>query len=85
MRYVVIIPDGAADEPIGELGNRTPLEAARLPNIDWVASHGRTGTVKHIPPSMFPGSDIAIMSLMGYDPKANYTGRAPIEAATTDD
>ena len=81
MRYVVIIPDGAADEPIGELGNRTPLEAARLPNIDWVATHGRTGTVKHIPPSMLPGSDIAIMSLMGYDPKANYTGRAPIEAA----
>ena len=80
MRYAVIIPDGAADEPIGELGNRTPLEAARLPNIDWVASHGRSGTVKHIPASMLPGSDIAIMSLMGYDPKSNYTGRAPIEA-----
>ena len=78
---MLIIPDGAADEPIGELGNRTPLEAARLPNIDWVASHGRTGTVKHVPASMLPGSDIAIMSLMGYDPKANYTGRAPIEAA----
>ena len=81
MRYAVIIPDGAADEPIGELGNRTPLEAARLPNIDWVASHGRTGTVKHVPAAMPPGSDIAIMSLMGYDPKANYTGRAAIEAA----
>lgn len=80
MRYAIIIPDGAADEPIGELGNRTPLEAARLPNIDWVASHGRTGTVKHIPAAMSPGSDIAIMSLMGYDPKTNYTGRAPIEA-----
>ncbi len=81
MRYAVIIPDGAADEPIGELGNRTPLEAARLPNIDWVASHGHSGTVKHIPAAMPPGSDIAIMSLMGYDPKSNYTGRAPIEAA----
>lgn len=81
MKYVLIIPDGAADEPIGELGNRTPFEAARLPNIDWVASHGRTGTVKHVPASMLPGSDIAIMSLMGYDPKSYYTGRAPIEAA----
>ena len=81
MKYAVIIPDGAADEPVGELGNRTPLEAARLPNIDWIAAHGKTGTVKHIPPAMNPGSDVAIMSLMGYDPKTYYTGRAPIEAA----
>lgn len=81
MRYAVIIPDGAADEPVGELGNRTPLEAARLPNINWVASHGRTGTVAHVPANMPPGSDIAIMSLIGYDPRENYNGRAPIEAA----
>ena len=81
MRYAVIIPDGAADEPVGELGNRTPLEAARLPNIDWVASHGRIGTATHVPPKMLPGSDIAIMSLIGYDPRKNYNGRAPIEAA----
>ena len=81
MRYAVIIPDGAADEPLGELGNRTPLEAGRLPNINWIASHGRIGTVKHVPPNMTPGSDIAIMSLIGYDPRENYSGRAPIEAA----
>ena len=81
MRYALIIPDGAADEPIGELGNRTPLEAGRLPNINWIASHGRTGTVTHIPANMPPGSDIAIMSLIGYDPRKNYSGRAPIEAA----
>lgn len=81
MRYALIIPDGAADEPIGELGNRTPLEAARLPNIDWIANRGRIGTVKYVPAGMQPGSDIAIMSLMGYNPRENYTGRAPIEAA----
>ena len=81
MRYAVIIPDGAADEPVGELGNRTPLEAGRLPNINWIANHGRTGTATHVPPNMQPGSDIAIMSLIGYDPRKNYNGRAPIEAA----
>ena len=81
MRYAVIIPDGAADEPVGELGNRTPLEAGRLPNINWIASHGRTGTVTHVPTNMQPGSDIAIMSLIGYNPQKNYNGRAPIEAA----
>ena len=81
MRYAVIIPDGAADEPVGELGNRTPLEAGRLPNINWVASHGRTGTANHVPTNMQPGSDIAIMSLIGYNPRKNYNGRAPIEAA----
>ena len=84
MRYAVIIPDGAADEPVGELGNRTPLEAGRLPNINWIASHGRTGTVRHVPANMPPGSDIAIMSLIGYDPRENYSGRAPIEAAGQD-
>ena len=81
MKYAVIIPDGAADEPVGELGNRTPLEAGRLPNINWIANHGRTGTAAHVPTNMQPGSDIAIMSLMGYDPRKNYNGRAPIEAA----
>ena len=81
MKYALIIPDGAADEPVGQLGNRTPLEAARLPNIDSIASQGRTGTVLHIPSAMQPGSDVAIMSLFGYDPHKNYSGRAPIEAA----
>ncbi|NIA07952.1 MAG: cofactor-independent phosphoglycerate mutase [Actinobacteria bacterium] len=81
MRYAVIIPDGAPDEPVGELGNRTPLEAGRLPNINWVAGHGRTGTATHVPTNMPPGSDIAIMSLIGYNPRKNYNGRAPIEAA----
>lgn len=81
MKYALIIPDGAPDEPVGQLGNRTPLEAARLPNIDWIAAHGRTGTALHIPPAMEPGSDVAIMSLFGYNPQENYTGRAPLEVA----
>lgn len=81
MKYALIIPDGAADEPVGQLGNRTPLEAARLPNIDSIAAKGRMGTALHIPAAMQPGSDVAIMSLFGYDPQKNYSGRAPIEAA----
>lgn len=81
MKYIVIIPDGMADEPIQELGNKTPLEVARRPNMDYMARHGMTGLVQTIPPGMQPGSDIGNMALLGYDPKTSHTGRAPLEAA----
>ncbi len=81
MKYAIIIPDGAADLPIEELGGKTVLEAANLNNIDSLARRGRVGMVHNVPEGYPPGSDVAIMSLLGYDPKKYYTGRAPIEAA----
>jgi len=81
MKYAIIIPDGAADTPIEGLGGRTPLAAAEKPTIDAVARAGKIGTVCNIPPSMPPGSDVAILSLLGYDPTQYYTGRGPLEAA----
>ena len=81
MKYAIIIPDGAADEPLKELGDRTPLEAANTPNMDWIAQHGRQGTVRTVPQGFESGSDVAIMTLLGYDPAKFHTGRAPLEAA----
>ncbi len=81
MKYALIIPDGAADAPLDELDGRTPLEAADIPNFDWIAAHGKIGTVRTIPDSMPAGSDVAILSVLGYDPREFYTGRAPLEAA----
>lgn len=69
-----------ADTPLESLGNKTPLEAARTPNMDYIASNGISGLVSTIPDGMAPGSDIANLSLFGYDPKIYYTGRAPLEA-----
>jgi 2,3-bisphosphoglycerate-independent phosphoglycerate mutase len=80
IKYAIILPDGAADEPIEELDGRTPLEAANLPNIDSIARAGRLGTVRTVPEGFVPGSDVATMSLLGYDIRKHYTGRAPIEA-----
>ena len=80
MKYAIIIPDGAADEPIEILGNKTALEAANIPNLDKLSIEGRQGLVRTVPPNMTPGSDVAQMSLLGYDPIRFYTGRAPIEA-----
>lgn len=80
-KYALILPDGAADEPVRELGGRTPLEAARTPNIDWIATSGRQGTVVTVPRGWAPGSDVATLSVLGYDPLRYHTGRAPIEAA----
>ncbi len=71
-----------ADEPIEELQGRTPLEASRTPNMDFFARNGQVGRVRTIPEGMPPGSDVANMSLMGYSPRAYYTGRAPLEAAS---
>jgi len=81
MKYAIIIPDGAADLPQAELGGKTPLAAAATPNMDWVAMNGKCGTVRTVPKGMACGSDVAILSVLGYDPKQFYTGRAPLEAA----
>ncbi len=79
-KYAIIVPDGAADNPIEEFDNKTIFEAAQTPNIDKISTDGRQGIVQTIPEGMEPGSDVAQMSLLGYDPKRYYTGRAPIEA-----
>jgi 2,3-bisphosphoglycerate-independent phosphoglycerate mutase len=79
-KYAIIIPDGAADEPLEQLGGKTPLEAALKPNLDKISERGRLGLVRTVPEGMEPGSDVAQMSLLGYDPRKYYTGRAPIEA-----
>lgn len=80
-KYVIIVPDGAADKPLAQFGERTVLEAAETPNMDKVSRHGRQGLVQTIPDDMEAGSDIAQMSLLGYDPRKFHSGRAPIEAA----
>lgn len=80
-KYAIVLPDGAADEPIVELDGRTPLEAARTPNMDWIAAHGRLGRVLTVPKGFSPGSDVATLSLFGYDPNVEHFGRAPLEAA----
>jgi len=81
VKYAIVIPDGAADRPSEALGGRTPFEVARLPHMDRIAAEGRLGTVQTVPPGMAPGSDVAILSLLGYDPVTCYTGRGPLEAA----
>ncbi len=80
-KYVIIIPDGAADEPLEPFGGRTPLEAAETPNLDRISTMGRQGLVQTVPDGMEAGSDVAQMSVLGYDPTRSYSGRAPIEAA----
>src|SRR4051794_14017229 len=80
MKYAIIIPDGAADDPLKELNGQTPLEAAKIPNMDRVASEGRVGLVRTIPEGFESGSDVATMCLLGYDPAVYHTGRAPLEA-----
>jgi len=81
MKYAIIIPDGAADEPLKELGGKTPLEAAHTPNMDRIAMEGRQGIVRTVPEGFESGSDVATMCLLGYDPAIYHTGRAPLEAA----
>lgn len=81
MKYIVIVPDGMADYPIARIGNKTPLEAARTPNMDFLAQQGMVGLVRTIPEGMKPGSDIGNMAILGYDPKVCHSGRAPLEAA----
>ena len=81
MKYAIIIPDGCADEPQESLGGKTPLEAARLPAMDAVVKAGVIARGNHTPAALPAGSDTANLSLLGYDPLAHYTGRAPLEAA----
>jgi 2,3-bisphosphoglycerate-independent phosphoglycerate mutase len=81
MKYVILVGDGMGDYPVAELGGRTPLEAAATPNLDLLASRGELGCARTIPPGMEPGSDIANLAIMGYDPARYHTGRAPLEAA----
>ncbi len=84
MKYVIIIPDGAADEPIEQFGGKTVFETADISNIDKLSRTRRLGIVQTVPEKMSPGSDVAMMSLLGYNPKMYYTGRAPIEAVAMD-
>ena len=79
MKYAIIIPDGCADEPQESLGGKTPLQAAKLPNMDRIAQMGVVGRSNNVPEPLTPASDVATLSLFGYDPLAVYTGRAPLE------
>lgn len=81
MKYAIVLPDGAADVPLPELGDRTPLEAAHLPHMHQVAARGMLGRVVTVPAGFTPGTDVATLTLLGYDPHVYYSGRAPIEAA----
>ena len=81
MKYVVLVPDGCADEPLAELGDRTPLEAARMPHLAALAARGEVGLTNVIPEGLPPGSDVGNLAILGYDPAVYHTGRAPIEAA----
>jgi 2,3-bisphosphoglycerate-independent phosphoglycerate mutase len=81
MKYAIVIPDGCADEPQDSLSGRTPLAAARTPHMDAIAAAGVVGRASHVPASLPPGSDVANLSLFGYDPLKHFTGRAPLEAA----
>jgi 2,3-bisphosphoglycerate-independent phosphoglycerate mutase len=81
MKYAIVIPDGCADDPLETLGGKTPLQAARKPNMDRIAQLGFVGLSNNVPASLTPASDVATLSLFGYDPLVVYTGRAPLEAA----
>ena len=80
MKYIMLIPDGMADLPMVELDGMTPMQAAKTPNFDALAEKSLVGSVLTVPPGMYPGSDVANMDLLGYDPRKYYTGRGPIEA-----
>lgn len=80
MKYIIVLGDGMADRPIEALGNRTPLEVANKPHIDALAKKSAVGLVSTVPEGMKPGSDVANLSVLGYDPKVCYTGRSPLEA-----
>lgn len=82
MKYLILVPDGAGDEVIEALGNKTPLEVAEIDTINRLAHKGTVGLVKTIPDGVAPGSDAANLSVMGYDPAVYLTGRAPLEAAS---
>lgn len=82
MKYLVVLCDGMADYPVEALGGKTPLEAANTPNMDKFAKDGYVGLVKTVSDDMKPGSDVANLSVLGYDPHKYYTGRSPLEAGS---
>jgi len=82
MKYLVLLGDGMADEPVAELGGKTPLEYAKTPNMDLLATKGELGLVETVPPGFHPGSDVANLTVFGYDTSRCYTGRSPLEAAS---
>jgi 2,3-bisphosphoglycerate-independent phosphoglycerate mutase len=81
MKYAIVVPDGCADEPQAALGGRTPLQAAHVPHMDRIVRAGVVGLTDNVPVEFTPASDVATLSLFGYDPREVYTGRAPLEAA----
>src|SRR5437879_778656 len=81
MKYAIVIPDGCADEPLAALGGKTPLQAANTPAMDEIARLGVVGRANNVPAHLSAGSDVANLSLFGYDPNKYFTGRAPLEAA----
>lgn len=81
MKYIVLVPDGMADHPMEKLGGKTPLEVADTPNMDYIVRNGMLGQAKTIPDRLAPASDVANLSILGYDPRVYYSGRAPLEAA----
>lgn len=82
MKYVILLCDGMADYPIEKLGNKTPLQAAKTPNMDKLAKTSTIGLVKTVADNLKPGSDVANLSVLGYDPEQYYTGRSPLEAGS---
>ena len=82
MKHIIILGDGMADEPIPELGDKTPMEVANTPTMDWLASHGRVGRLKTVPIGYHPGSEVANMSVLGYDLDKTFEGRGSLEAAS---
>ncbi len=79
-KFIVIVGDGMADYPLEGLGGKTPLQAAQKPNIDFIASEGKIGMIRTIPEGMSPGSAVANLAILGYDPRKYFTGRGPLEA-----
>ena len=82
MKYIIILGDGMSDDPLVNYGGKTPLQMAKKPHIDWLAKNGQTGLLKTIPDSMHPGSEIANMSVLGYDVEKVFEGRGVLEAAS---
>lgn len=82
MKYIVLLGDGMSDKKLDELGGKTPLQVAKTPNMDFMARRGRLGLARTVPEGLPPGSDVANLSVFGYDPCTCYTGRSPLEAAS---
>ena len=82
MKYIVLLGDGMSDQNLDELGGKTPLQAAKTPHMDFMARRGKLGLAHTVPDGYPPGSDVANLSVFGYDPRTCYTGRSPLEAAS---